>query len=68
MLRWATGQSQWHSDQPHKYLVKYLDILTKVNIQTSSLLKEEYSHPDQVMYLIHSCNFSPSRMVRVKLA
>ena len=31
MLRWATGQSQWHSDQPHKYLVKYLDILTKVN-------------------------------------
>lgn len=27
--RWATGQSQWHSDQPHKYLVKYLDILTK---------------------------------------
>ena len=20
--RWATGQSQWHSDQPHKYLVK----------------------------------------------
>ena len=29
-LRWATGQSQWHSDQPHKYLVKYLDILTKV--------------------------------------
>ena len=32
VLRWATGQSQWHSDQPHKYLVKYLDILTKVNI------------------------------------
>ena len=29
--RWATGQSQWHSDQPHKYLVKYLDILTKVS-------------------------------------
>lgn len=27
--RWATGQSQWHSDQPHKYLVKYLDILTQ---------------------------------------
>lgn len=27
--RWATGQSQWHSEQPHKYLVKYLDILTK---------------------------------------
>jgi len=25
--RWATGQSQWHSDQPHKYLVKYLDEL-----------------------------------------
>merc|ERR1719427_455302 len=25
--RWATGQSQWHSDQPHKYLVKYLDTL-----------------------------------------
>jgi hypothetical protein len=28
--RWATGQSQWHSDQPHKYLVKYLDTLTQV--------------------------------------
>jgi len=27
--RWATGQSQWHSDQPHKYLVKYLDTLTQ---------------------------------------
>jgi len=26
--RWATGQSQWHSDQPHKYLVKYMDQLT----------------------------------------
>jgi len=25
--RWATGQSQWHSDQPHKYLVKYIDQL-----------------------------------------
>jgi len=27
--RWATGQSQWHSDTPHKYLVKYLDTLTQ---------------------------------------
>ena len=32
VLRWAIGQSQWHSDQPDKYLVKYLGILTKVNI------------------------------------
>jgi len=26
--RWATGQSQWNSDKPHQYLVKYLDVLT----------------------------------------
>ncbi|XP_023338705.1 probable thiopurine S-methyltransferase [Eurytemora carolleeae] len=25
--RWATGQSQWHSEKPHQYLVKYLDQL-----------------------------------------
>eukprot|EP00088_Acartia_fossae_P043231 TRINITY_DN4551_c0_g1_i5.p1 TRINITY_DN4551_c0_g1~~TRINITY_DN4551_c0_g1_i5.p1 ORF type:complete len:450 (-),score=92.03 TRINITY_DN4551_c0_g1_i5:1172-2521(-) len=25
--RWATGQSQWHSQEPHKFLVKYLDDL-----------------------------------------
>lgn len=26
--RWATGQSQWHNEKPHQYLVKYLDLLT----------------------------------------
>merc|ERR1712079_910197 len=26
--RWATGQSQWNSEKPHQYLVKYLDVLT----------------------------------------
>jgi len=26
--RWATGQSQWNSDKPHQYLIKYLDVLT----------------------------------------
>jgi len=26
--RWATGQSQWNSDKPHQYLLKYLDVLT----------------------------------------
>jgi len=26
--RWATGQSQWHNDKPHQYLLKYLDVLT----------------------------------------
>jgi thiopurine S-methyltransferase len=25
--RWATGQSQWHSENPHKYLTKYIDEL-----------------------------------------
>lgn len=27
--RWATGQSQWHSEKPHQYLVKvqFLDFL-----------------------------------------
>jgi len=27
--RWATGQSQWHNDEPHKTLKKYLDIMTQ---------------------------------------
>jgi len=27
--RWSTGQSQWHSDKPHQYLVKYIDKLTE---------------------------------------
>jgi len=26
--RWATGQSQWNSEKPHQYLLKYLDVLT----------------------------------------
>jgi len=26
--RWATGQSQWQSDKPHQFLVKYMDQLT----------------------------------------
>jgi len=26
--RWATGQSQWNSDKPHQYLLKYIDTLT----------------------------------------
>jgi len=26
--RWATGQSQWNSEKPHQYLIKYLDVLT----------------------------------------
>jgi len=25
--RWATGQSQWHHDEPQKFLVKYMDEL-----------------------------------------
>ena len=32
------------------------------------MLNDEFIHPDQVMYLIHPCNFSLSHMVRVKLA
>ena len=35
--RWATGQSQWHSDKPHKYLVKYLDTLTQVRAKHTIL-------------------------------
>lgn len=35
--RWATGQSQWHSDKPHKYLVKYLDTLTQVRARHTTL-------------------------------
>jgi len=27
--RWATGQSQWQSDKPQQYLLKYLDTLTQ---------------------------------------
>lgn len=27
--RWATGQSQWHNDEPNKYLTKYIDVMTQ---------------------------------------
>ena len=43
--RWETGQSQWHSEKPHKYLVKVRKVIQVLKpLVASGTVKSEKPH------------------------